>query len=99
MKIRASGVQIGRHQIGDGVDVPLVVTQHQMKGHENTDHQLKRLAKRDGAVTIRELGHDTAWAWVAQSLGHPKCASAPELLQAIDFNAISHAPGVWTPQQ
>lgn len=79
--------------------VPLVVTQHQMKGHENTDHQLKRLAKRDGAVTIRELGHDTAWEWVAQSLGHPKCASAPELLQAIDFNAISHGPVVWTPQQ
>ena len=31
--------------------VPLVVTREQMKGHETTDHQLKRLAKRDGAVT------------------------------------------------
>lgn len=70
--------------------VPLVVTRQQMKGHEDTDHQLKRLAKRDGAVTIRELGHDTAWAWIAHSLGHPECSSAPELLQAINLDAISH---------
>lgn len=74
--------------------VPLVVTREQMKGHETTDHQLKRLAKRDGAVTVRELGHDTAWAWVAQSLGHPECASAPELLDAIDIDAMSHDPVV-----
>lgn len=79
--------------------VPLVVTKQEMRGHENTDHQLKRLAKRDGAVTIRELGHDAAWAWVAQSLGHPECTSAPELLQAIDLNAMSHDPVVWTPPQ
>ena len=79
--------------------VSLVVTKQQMKGHENADHQLKRLAKRDGGVTIRELGHDTAWAWVAHSLGHPECASAPELLQAIDLNAMSRDPVVWTPQQ
>ncbi len=78
--------------------VPLVVTGQQMKGHENTDHQLKRLAKRDGAVTVRELGHDTAWAWVAQSFGHPECTSAPELLQAIDLDAMPHDPVVWTPQ-
>lgn len=78
--------------------VPLVVTGQQMKGHENTDHQLKRLAKRDGAVTVRELGHATAWAWVAQSLGHPECTSAPELLQAIDLDAMPHDPVVWTPQ-
>lgn len=79
--------------------VPLVVTKQQMKGHENTDHQLKRLAKRDGAVTVRELSHDTAWACVAQSLGHPECTSAPELLQVIDLEAMSHEPVVWTPPQ
>lgn len=79
--------------------VPLVVTKQEMKGHENTDRQLKRLAKRDGAVTVRELGHDTAWAWVAQSLGHSEYASAPELLQVIDLEAMSHEPVVWTPPQ
>lgn len=79
--------------------MPLVVTKQEMKGHENTNRQLKRLAKRDGAVTVRELGHDTAWAWVAQSLGHSEYASAPELLQVIDLEAMSHEPVVWTPPQ
>ena len=55
----------------------------------------KRLAKRDGAVTLAELGPERALALIAESLGMP--ASSPaELAAHFDPAALPREPWVFT---
>jgi glutamyl-tRNA synthetase len=55
-----------------------------------------RLAKRHGAVTLRELEPATALRWMAGSLGLPSDGDDPRaLLAAFDPEALSRAPTMW----
>jgi glutamyl-tRNA synthetase len=56
----------------------------------------KRLAKRDGAVTLAELGVPTAWALIAESLGKPG-AELPELLAEFDPALLPREPWIYQP--
>lgn len=71
------------------IHVPLVV------GPEG-----RRLAKRDGAVTLRELlAEQTAGevvADIAGSLGYAGASSVAELLERFDPSLLSHDPWMWT---
>lgn len=71
------------------IHVPLVV------GPEG-----RRLAKRDGAVTLRELlAEQTAGEVVADIAGSLGCAgvsSVAELLERFDPSLLSHDPWMWT---
>lgn len=81
------------HELGvpepEYVHVPLVV------GPEG-----RRLAKRDGAVTLRELlAEQTAGevvADIAGSLGYAGVSSVAELLERFDPSLLSHDPWMWT---
>ncbi len=55
----------------------------------------RRLAKRDGDVTLRELAPGDALAWMARSLGLPAARTAAELLSAFDPAALPHEPTVY----
>ncbi|WP_342318849.1 tRNA glutamyl-Q(34) synthetase GluQRS [Corynebacterium mayonis] len=66
------------------VHVPLVV---------NTSG--KRLAKRDGAVTLRQMGLDVAWEELARSVGCAGVRSAGELLEVFDPLRLQRDPWVW----
>ena len=57
----------------------------------------KRLAKRDGAVTLGELGVPRAWALITESLGHPT-ADITELLERFDPEALPRQPWVFRPE-
>jgi glutamyl-tRNA synthetase len=52
----------------------------------------RRLAKRDGDVTLREVSPGDAVAWMASSLGLPPARTASELLPAFDAAAIAREP-------
>jgi glutamyl-tRNA synthetase len=54
-----------------------------------------RLAKRHGAVTLRELGPADALRWMERSLGLPETTDPRELLGAFDPAALPRAPAVW----
>ncbi|MCW1957687.1 MAG: tRNA glutamyl-Q(34) synthetase GluQRS [Mycobacterium sp.] len=54
----------------------------------------KRLAKRDGAVTLAELGADRAWALITGSLGWP-AADMAELLDRFDPAALPREPWIY----
>lgn len=60
----------------------------------------RRLAKRDGAVTLRELlAEQTAGevvADIAGSLGYAGVSSVAELLERFDPSLLSHDPWMWT---
>jgi glutamyl-tRNA synthetase len=56
----------------------------------------RRLAKRDGDVTLREVGAEEAMRWMAESLGLAG-RSAAELLEAFDVDAIPREPTIWRP--
>jgi glutamyl-tRNA synthetase len=56
-----------------------------------------RLAKRHGAVTLRELEAGDAVAWMAGSLGMPPAREARELLDAFDPHSLPREPTVLTP--
>jgi glutamyl-tRNA synthetase len=56
----------------------------------------KRLAKRDGAVTLAELGVPTAWALIAESLGKPG-ADFAELLAEFDPALLPREPWIYQP--
>lgn len=66
----------------------------------NTDGA--RLAKRDGAVTLRdrlekgESSEDVAET-IGDSLGLPGCRSARDILEAFDPEALPRAPWIYTP--
>ncbi|MDU0479726.1 tRNA glutamyl-Q(34) synthetase GluQRS [Staphylococcus chromogenes] len=47
-----------------------------------------RLAKRDGAVTLRDISVDEAWAWLCSSLGLP-VLPAIDLVDRFDLAALS----------
>jgi len=56
----------------------------------------KRLAKRDGAVTLAELGVQAAWALIAGSLGRPGTNLA-ELLDGFDPARLPRGPWIYQP--
>lgn len=56
----------------------------------------KRLAKRDGAVTLAELGVPRAWELIVESLGKPG-ADIGELLAAFDPAQLSREPWIFHP--
>ena len=47
-----------------------------------------RLAKRHGAVTLREVRPDAAFAWLAETLARPDAGRAEELLAGFDPDAV-----------
>jgi glutamyl-tRNA synthetase len=55
----------------------------------------RRLAKRHGAVTLREVAPDAAVQWMAHTLGLPPARNAAELLDAFDPGALPREPTVW----
>ena len=55
----------------------------------------KRLAKRDGAVTLAELGPERALALIAESLGMPS-SNIAELAERFDPAALPREPWVFT---
>ena len=54
----------------------------------------KRLAKRDGAVTLAELGVPRAWALITESLGWP-AADPDELLAKFDPTSLPRQPWIY----
>jgi glutamyl-tRNA synthetase len=54
----------------------------------------KRLAKRDGAVTLAELGVPRAWALITESLGWP-AADPDELLTKFDPAGLPRQPWIY----
>jgi glutamyl-tRNA synthetase len=56
----------------------------------------KRLAKRDGAVTLGELGERRAWELITESLGRPG-AGLSDLLEDFDPQRLPRTPWVYRP--
>jgi glutamyl-tRNA synthetase len=56
----------------------------------------KRLAKRDGAVTLGELGVARAWTLITESLGWP-AADLTELLEYFDPARLPRQPWIYQP--
>ena len=54
----------------------------------------KRLAKRDGAVTLSELGAERTFALITESLGTP-ASDAAELLEKFDPDRLPRAPWIF----
>ena len=86
--------QLLGYDIPQYVHVPLVL-----------NHEGKRLAKRDGAVTLREMLEESDLASIighlAQSLGYEGIGNADELLEAFDpvefaQHGSAHKPFTWT---
>lgn len=63
----------------------------------------RRLAKRDGAVTLREMLSGTSVegvvSQIAESLGYVGVSSVQKLLERFDPARLSREPWLWTPQQ
>jgi glutamyl-tRNA synthetase len=55
----------------------------------------RRLAKRHGGVTLRDVAPGGAVAWMASSLGLPPARTAAELLPAFDAAALPREPTTW----
>src|SRR5262249_2594937 len=55
----------------------------------------RRLAKRHGDVTLREVEPRAAVAWMAASLGLGPAGSARELLASFDPDRVPREPTVW----
>jgi glutamyl-tRNA synthetase len=55
----------------------------------------RRLAKRHGDVTLREVAPPDAVAWMARSLGLPPARTARDLLAAFDPAALPREPAVF----
>ena len=56
----------------------------------------KRLAKRDGAVTLGDLGGHRAWELITESLGRPG-AGLSDLLEDFDPQRLPRTPWVYRP--
>jgi glutamyl-tRNA synthetase len=56
-----------------------------------------RLAKRHGAVTLRDVSPDAAVRWMARSLGFEGASSAAELLAGFDPARLPREPTTFTP--
>jgi glutamyl-tRNA synthetase len=59
----------------------------------------RRLAKRHGDVTLRELAPADAMRWMARSLGLPPATTARELLPAFDPRALPRGPTAYVEQE
>ncbi|WP_167096892.1 tRNA glutamyl-Q(34) synthetase GluQRS [Mycobacterium sp. DL592] len=57
----------------------------------------KRLAKRDGAVTLAEIGTDAALAQIAESLGFT-ATTTPEMLAEFDPDRLPREPWIYQPR-
>ncbi len=57
----------------------------------------KRLAKRDGEVTLAELGTDQAWVLITESLSWP-AADINELLERFDPAGLPRQPWIYRPR-
>jgi len=55
----------------------------------------RRLAKRDGDVTLRELSPGDAIAWMASSLGLPPARTAADLVPAFDPTSLPREPTLY----
>jgi glutamyl-tRNA synthetase len=55
----------------------------------------KRLAKRDGAVTLEELGPERAFSLIAESLGSPG-AGMVDLLESFDPAMLPREPWIYS---
>lgn len=83
------------HELGLGepeyVHVPLVV-----------NSEGRRLAKRDGAVTLRDMAENEGSSRVIEelcsSLGYPGVTNVADLLEAFDPSRMSHDSYVWKPE-
>ena len=56
-----------------------------------------RLAKRDGAVTLAEIGVDTALGQIAESLGHT-AATVADMLAEFDPQRLPRTPWIYRPR-
>ena len=72
------------YEVPSYVHVPLVV-----------NAEGRRLAKRDGAVTLREMGLDAAWSELVRSIGCAGVDSAAELLEVFEPERLPREPWVW----
>lgn len=81
-----------------GLTVPVYIHVPLVVGPEG-----RRLAKRDGAVTLREMLSGTSVegvvAQIAESLGYVGVSSVQKLLERFDPARLSREPWLWTPQQ
>lgn len=57
----------------------------------------KRLAKRDGAVTLAEIGTDAVLTQIAQSLGFT-ATTTPAMLAQFDPDRLPHEPWIYQPR-
>lgn len=55
----------------------------------------KRLAKRDGAVTLGDLGASRAWGLIAESLGSDASARLEDLLRSFDPARLPRRPWIY----
>lgn len=55
----------------------------------------KRLAKRDGAVTLGDLGTSRAWGLIAESLGSDSSARLEDLLRSFDPARLPRRPWIY----
>ncbi|MCZ9290834.1 tRNA glutamyl-Q(34) synthetase GluQRS [Corynebacterium lehmanniae] len=81
-----------------GLTVPVYIHVPLVVGPEG-----RRLAKRDGAVTLREMlagkSVEDVVSQIAESLGYVGVSSVQELLEEFDPAQLSREPWLWTPQQ
>jgi glutamyl-tRNA synthetase len=61
------------------------------------NHEGKRLAKRDGAVTLAELGADTAQAQIAESLGFA-ATTTQAMLAEFNLARLPREPWIYQPR-
>ncbi|CAJ1494918.1 tRNA glutamyl-Q(34) synthetase GluQRS [[Mycobacterium] burgundiense] len=60
------------------------------------NHEGKRLAKRDGAVTLADIGVERALRQIADSLGY-RAATLPDMLAEFDPGRLPRAPWIYRP--
>ena len=81
-----------------GLTVPVYIHVPLVVGPEG-----RRLAKRDGAVTLREMlagkSVEDVVSQIAESLGYVGVSSVQELLEEFDPAQLSREPWLWAPQQ
>lgn len=81
-----------------GLTVPVYIHVPLVVGPEG-----RRLAKRDGAVTLREMlagkSVEDVVSQIAESLGYVGVSSVQELLEEFEPAQLSREPWLWTPQQ
>ncbi|OHR19797.1 tRNA glutamyl-Q(34) synthetase GluQRS [Corynebacterium sp. HMSC034A01] len=81
-----------------GLTVPVYIHVPLVLGPEG-----RRLAKRDGAVTLREMlrgnSAEEVVSQIAESLGYVGVSNVQKLLEEFEPAQLSREPWLWTPQQ